>query len=571
DYYYANLDTPDWDLDGDNRWGEFDDDDFDTHAEVIVGRIPVDNAATVATICENIVAFERDVGGWKRSALLAHGTMDYRTPGVKSDQAVLAERLKTDFFGPLGYTTHTLYEEGGIDPSTYASDDSLCQANYENNCGLGTHGVVSCNAHGAVDRFVSYYWSGDWDGDGKWDPDGDTPELGSTEYSQRGQISAHPVSAITMLTGCNTAAIVGDDSLFAASTLRSRYLVRIPRDNTLAEVYLNFGAPATIGPTAGGDYSGPEWAGPEDKHWNTLSYFFFEHLLDEDKKAGDAFYQAQQDYADQHPLQRGIRDFNFFGDPSVRLKGVDDRPGGADRIVYEGTYQYYAADNDDNGDMYVGVITTEQDVAPGEIRVYKSANHGEGWYLWSIVPTSDAVWTVVLLVSRYHDVALPDNRLHVVYSCRGGHVIDERIQLADSTDSDTTALPSAGRWAVHVSAARDPNPMPAPNTIYAVWEYDDWGTSKVRFAYSSDNGETWADGFTVADRNMPDVDAGPAGRVYVNMVIDAFGADPDVVVVRSADHGSSFGGEENLTAGDGSLIHYYPVVGASTHGSYPAV
>lgn len=571
DYYYANLDQMDWDLDNDDRWGEFDDDNLDTTPEVIVGRIPIDEGAAIRTICENIIAFEQDSGPWKRNALLAHGIMDYTTASKKSDQATLAELLKTDFFDPLGWTTSTLYEKAGIAPSSYAPDDSLCRANYESMAGPERHGVVSCNAHGNIDGFASYLWVGDWDGDGKWDPDGDTPEKAQTNFGLSASVDSDTITSIMMLTGCNTGAIVNDEERFAASNLRSRYLIMRTRHNTLAELYLRNGAPAVMAPSAGGDYSPHYWTGPTEICWNTLSYHFFEHLVDEDKRAGDAFFEAQVDYAAGHKLRRGIRDFNFFGDPSLRLKGIRDYPGGLDRIVYEGSYQDYAADNDDNGDMYVSVVTTDQYQSPGIIEVYRSSDHGENWHLWTAAETEAPVRSHDILVSRHQNGTVSDDRLHVFASCENGDVCDIRIQLADSSDSQTAMLPAAGRWAVHVSAARDPQPMPAANTIYAAWEYNDWGTACVRLACSTDNGATWTSSFEATDRFMPALDAGPAGRVYLSTIVSPLAGESDVVLVRSTDHGSSFGMEVNLTPNDGSLGHHYASVGASTHAGVPSV
>ncbi len=99
DFYYANLSMANWDVDGDNRWGEFTHDhlDQDFHAEVIVGRIPLSDPRLVQDVSNHIVAFEKDIGGWKRNVLLAHGIMDYGDavdPAI-ADIATLAERLKT--------------------------------------------------------------------------------------------------------------------------------------------------------------------------------------------------------------------------------------------------------------------------------------------------------------------------------------------------------------------------------------------------------------------------------------------------------------------------------------------
>lgn len=57
DYYYANLDVDDWDLDKDLRWGEFKDDKLDLHAEVLVGRLPFNNTRTTIEPTPTIVVY----------------------------------------------------------------------------------------------------------------------------------------------------------------------------------------------------------------------------------------------------------------------------------------------------------------------------------------------------------------------------------------------------------------------------------------------------------------------------------------------------------------------------------
>jgi hypothetical protein len=132
DFYYASLDVEDWDLDNDNRWGEFTEDSLDLHAEVLVGRIPFNDAATIQSIADSIVAFERDIGGWKRNALLTHGFMDIANASRKTDNAVEAEMLLDDVFDPYGWTTTKLYEQSGLVQSAFPTDD-LDQANFRGN------------------------------------------------------------------------------------------------------------------------------------------------------------------------------------------------------------------------------------------------------------------------------------------------------------------------------------------------------------------------------------------------------------------------------------------------------
>ena len=114
DYYYAKLNVSTWDVDGDNRWGEFTHDDFNETPDVLVGRIPLNDPTAVSNICSNIISFEQDTGSWKRNVLLAHGIIGYSTlnPPGRADAADLAEEVRKDIFDPRGWSYTTLYERG---------------------------------------------------------------------------------------------------------------------------------------------------------------------------------------------------------------------------------------------------------------------------------------------------------------------------------------------------------------------------------------------------------------------------------------------------------------------------
>lgn len=174
--------------------------------------------------------------------------------------------------------------------------------------------------------------------DYKKSPDYEIGEIGWTDFSEESRIAIHPTSGIVFLAGCDTGHIVGKDDNFEKSPLRSRYLVTATRGNMMLKEYLEHGAPAVIASTAGSD------AGDEN-----LNYYFYQHLIDQDQRAGDAFYAAQEDYARKHGLQRAIRVYNYFGDPSLLLRGIENRPGGPDTLVKEGSYWAYAADNAEDG------------------------------------------------------------------------------------------------------------------------------------------------------------------------------------------------------------------------------
>jgi photosystem II stability/assembly factor-like uncharacterized protein len=569
DYYYAKLSTADWDLDDDRRWGEFTDDNLDTTPDVIVGRIPFNTNATIQDIANAIVAFEQDIGGWKRDALLAHGTLDYDTVNSKTDTAIVAEQLTQNYFTPYGWTVTTLYEEGGISPSVYTPTLPLSQVNYTASLGGGQYGVVNLLAHGNPGNMGSFTWPADINGNGHWDPGPPLSEIGTTAFSHWNQVAANPANGIVFLCGCSTAAVIGDDPNFAKSPLRSEYLITTPRNNIMVKEYLEHGAPAVIGSTAGSDYSGL-WSSTANGGEQSLNYYFYEHLVGDDARVGDAFYAAMLDYADRHGLARGIRVFNYFGDPSLVLKGIDNRPGGADTLIKEGGYYAYAADNANNGDMYVGVLTTGIYDVPANIDVFHSTDHGQSWSKWTFVVESDeAIYDLDVLVGDFQQEAVHDNRIHIAYTTSGGRVMDMRINPANPDVRDQVEIADVGVYAKNVSLARDPGAMPSTFNVYIAWEYEESGDYRVRAARSTDNGANWTTTLTAPDRLMPHIDAGPGGHVYVAMLERNEGMD--VHLKRSTDSGQTWPTDTTLTGSDGALMHTSPVVGASTDPARPTV
>jgi len=62
DLYYADLDGS-WNADGDSRWGEIDEDAIDMHADVYVGRAPVETVEEAETFVEKVLLYEGGVLG----------------------------------------------------------------------------------------------------------------------------------------------------------------------------------------------------------------------------------------------------------------------------------------------------------------------------------------------------------------------------------------------------------------------------------------------------------------------------------------------------------------------------
>ena len=153
-------------------------------------------------------------------------------------------------------------------------------------------------------------------------------------------------------------------------------------------------------------------------------------------RAGDAFYAAQLKYATNHGLQRGMRVFNFLGDPSLTLLGFDNRPGGTDVVIHDGVYYDFAADNADNGDMYVAVLTTNPITAflNGKITIYKSTDHGVSWSLWNTIQTRVGIRALDIIVAEYGSGEFVDNRLLVFFTQTDGTIQVYRFPLAGGAE-----------------------------------------------------------------------------------------------------------------------------------------
>jgi hypothetical protein len=575
DYYYCLPSNSNWDHDGDKRWGEFGQDDLPREPDVLVGRVPLDDPNDVTDYVNNLITYEQNTGGWKRDVLLPAGFLDYRTPGspYNTDGAVTANKVENEILQPNAWTATTLYEKGGIAPSAIPSDDTLDATTFQFQCGPSAHGVVTSLAHGNQNSMKGWQWSHDFDNDGWWDPGPPVTELVPNTFLISTQIPTLPPFSLVFLCGCQTGLLFGKEPAFAESGLRSEYLISTTVSPLSVKRYLRRSAPAVIASTAGSDYRSG-WDSLDDGSEQTLDYLFMEELVKNDRAGGDAFFKAMTRYVDMPGLgfQRGVRVFQYFGDPSLNIKGFSSRPGGPDVTIHEGFYYDYGVDSDDNGDMYVAVLTTPDDQV-GSVSVYRSVDHGQSWELWTTIDHEAALLAVDALVGRW-GLESADSRLLVFLGDENGDVWVERINLSDPNDRDRQPVYTehTGLKIGDLEVTRDPGAMPSAFHTYVVWEEGVIGADQVHVAHSPDNGMTWDGDFVFADHQMPDIEATVDGKVF--LVTDyVFGPD-HVDVCNSTDHGQSWSGYTNLTNGDGADpedAHYNPTIGASTHPSVPAI
>ncbi len=167
DYFFADL-TGNWDLDGDEYYGEWSDftgtGGVDFMNEVYVGRIPVYSGITdLDSILQKTMNYGNSISkSWRSSALLP---MSFSTSTY--DGAPLAEQMKDDYLTGAGYFTWTQYQQGsgacGLD-SIYPSDEELRGGTVvRDRWAANDYGLVLWWGHGSISS-ASVGCSGCWDG-----------------------------------------------------------------------------------------------------------------------------------------------------------------------------------------------------------------------------------------------------------------------------------------------------------------------------------------------------------------------------------------------------------------------
>ncbi len=303
DYYYADL-TGDWDSDGDGYYGEVGEDDFDLIPEITPGRIPWGDPATVQTICEKLVRFESDGGDWKDDALLLAAITWYGNENgggsLKTDGACLMEKMIADILPPTSSYTR-LYEDAGLDPSSYPHEDSLCTSNVVSYWNSGHYGICNWSGHGNWYGSYRRIWSWD-DGDGVPEDTCDPPEFHGTPF-----ISTDQVPLL-------------DDS-YPSIIFGSSCSNGVPEEDNIGKELLKNGSAGIVVATrvAFGAWG---WDDENDGGCNSLDYWFYHHLINNSEKVGDALMSAKLNYIDHFgdtELQN-VYEFTLYGEPGLCRK-----------------------------------------------------------------------------------------------------------------------------------------------------------------------------------------------------------------------------------------------------------
>jgi hypothetical protein len=579
DHFFAKLSGGDtgeqvWNQDGDVRWGELHDDEMTVEPDVLVGRIPLNDATEVGTAIQAMITFEQDDGGWKHSALMAAGYATIHSATSKRDGAVLMEYIRNHLLDPNSWSYTRIFEQSGLGTSVYTptADYDTNPANVVTAWNGTNHGLAILFDHGSPSGLSGHVWKQDGDGDGNTKNDkGEVVWSDLFRFTDVALLTTtHP--SIVELLGCNTLMLVTPPWPIPDETMADPGGYT---ENTGGELLAHGAAAGVVGFSCPGSASSAGWSTPDHGNIYSIAYYFTENLIQNHYTLGRSLYEAKILYTNKfwnNNYQPFHWSFHLFGDPSMILEGYDDSAQDSNKTIHTGPVYAYGTDNDDNGDMYVAVST--QDLyTDGEIKVYQSTDHGETWNLWATVGHSTSILAVDVVVGRWKQDEFSDDRMHVFFTDTEGNVWDARIELANPANRDDVLIASEGA-SVNlplISAARDPLAMPSDFNLYVTWEVDSGTSHQVRVARATASGGTsnWASFFTYAGYQQPHIDAGPSDHVYLTAVADSF--PNDVHVKRSTDGGASWGGWTNLTSGDSANYHGAPVVAASTDGAFPTV
>jgi photosystem II stability/assembly factor-like uncharacterized protein len=559
-----------WNRDGDKRWGELHDDELSLEPDVLVGRIPLNDLAQISNAVQAMIRFEQDPGSWKHQALLAGGYNDINSASVKTDNAVPLELINNQLLKPNGWTATRLFEQSGLGTSTYSPppDGDTSRENVVSYWNADPHGFVLLTDHGGTNGLSGVIWAND-----------DLANPNQVDPGERVWSDLFLKSdAAHLIT--DTPPIVG---LFGCSTLM---LVTPPwpiPDETMVEpggyttntgsaLLANGAAAGVVGFSSPVPYS-KGWSSLTNGNEQTFTYYFVENLVTNRYPLGQALFETKIRYNNNFyknnysPFHWA---FNLFGDPSMVLEGFDMSAKGTNTTIHNGPVYAFGTDNDDNGDMYVAVSTRPDDV-DGQIKVYRSEDHGMTWNLWTTIDHTEGIQAVDVLVSRWYQDEFGSDLLHVFFTDTAGHVIDMNIELANPVIKTKIYVSSEGpgKRLFSLSAARTPTAMPAHFVLHLAWEVGSGSLSQVKTARSAINGLVWVNQYTFEGVHQPSIDAGPNLQVYLSAVESAF--PNNVLIKTSPDRGETWGAWTNLTSGDGANYHATPAVAASTNAAVPTV
>jgi hypothetical protein len=115
DLYFSDLDG-DWNADGDDRWGEIDEDGVDLYADVFVGRAPVGDGVEAATFVNKVLEYEGapfDVWDDFQLKMLFLGEIMWDDPDPYTDGALVLDMIEGESVPSRFFPVTKLYESSG--------------------------------------------------------------------------------------------------------------------------------------------------------------------------------------------------------------------------------------------------------------------------------------------------------------------------------------------------------------------------------------------------------------------------------------------------------------------------
>lgn len=299
DFYYANLHTKDWDLDKDDLWGEIKDDKLDIYHDVVVSRIPFNDAETVKQVMQQMIGFHKKKGEqWQRRVILAHGYLS-----ENDDLAGYADKIDKNILIPNGFSSKKLYVNKGKTQSSYFDPKkvtALDDSSYMTSLKPEGQGLALLAAHGMTNGMSSIYVKSDGNRD-------------SIGFGLWNSVINQRLSGIFLLNACNTAPMLTPNGYSTPETLDTELhkqgslwsSVNKPVHRNIAKEYLRSGAVSVIASTVGSD-SGSQ----------VLEYELARQLIEEGQTIGNAFIRAKE----KAGSARAYQSFYLVGDPTIRLK-----------------------------------------------------------------------------------------------------------------------------------------------------------------------------------------------------------------------------------------------------------
>jgi hypothetical protein len=315
DHYYAGL-SHDWDANGDGRYGDLGEEDWD--AEIAVGRVPVSSPTEAATVVDKLLDYEKqpEIGDWMRRAVLVSSVMNPPNANITNahhpdhiykwwEDNAWESLTRTFPLVPEHMEQYILYDYNETYGGNYTpANDTLNETSYKAAFDMGSS-VFASVTHGFIPtgNGIPHY-----DGDGigynwtkllYWKTKTDVPPFYNGNMTPFAYFSSCYIGNFTEF----------DDSNF--------------------EVLLTMDSGGVIGFIAPSEntYRGEESRDISDGNW-WMSETFWKHMFQDNPRPGDAFYQMIREY-EPHVRMNGNPDvpyfrqnhaaYNLLGDPEMPI------------------------------------------------------------------------------------------------------------------------------------------------------------------------------------------------------------------------------------------------------------